>query len=208
MKTKISVLVLMVYALYFMFFTNVNATVSIGMTVTNDGLKNFYFSIGEFYRVPEREVIVVRQQGIPDEELAVVFFLATRAKVPPAQIIKWRMHNRWTWMKIVAKLRLSPEIFYVPVDVPVTGGYYGKIYVYYQQPRNKWRYIKLTDTEVVHCVNLHFISGYYGYKPIEVIKMRDAGKNFVVIHNDIKMKKEKGYKVKSVKHGKSGKGKH
>ncbi len=202
METKNLLRRLMFCALCVVSVASAQATVSVGMTVTNEGLQNFYFSIGQFYRVPEKEVVVVRQQGIPDDELAVVFFLASRANVPPGQIIKWRKHNRWTWMKIVSKLRLSPEIFYVPIDVPVRGGYYGKIYGYYQQPKNKWKKIKLTDAEIVHCVNLHFISSYYGYKPIEVIKMRDAGKNFVVIHNDIKVKKEKEYKIKYKKSGK------
>jgi hypothetical protein len=129
------------------------------------------------------------------------------AKVPPGQIIKWRLHNRWSWMKIVSKLRLGPEIFYVPIDAPVRGGYYARIYEYYQRPRSEWRKIKLTDVDIINCVNLHFISGYYGYKPVEVIKMRDAGKNFVVIHNDIKVVKQKEYKVKYIKQVKPGKGK-
>ena len=191
-------------------FVCANATVSVGMTVGNEGLRNFYFSIGEFYRVPEKEVIVVRERGIPDEELPIVFFLAAKASVPYGQIIKWRVHNRWTWMKIAAKLKLGPEVFYVPVGVPVSGGVYGRIYGYYQQPRNKWAKIRLTDEEVMHCVNLHFISNYYGYKPVEVINMRHSGKNFIVINNDIKVKKTKEvkvkYKDKGGKHG--GKGKH
>lgn len=207
MKTKKFLMLLMVYALFFVFFVNANAEVSIGMTVTDEGLKNFYFSIGQFFKIPEKEVIVVRKQGIPDEELPVVFFLARKASVPPGQIIKWRIHNRWSWMKIVSKLRLGPEIFYVPIDVSLRGGYYGKIYRYYQQPKNTWKKIRLTDAEVIHCVNLQFISGYHGYKPIEVIKMRDAGKDFVVIHNDIKVIKEKEYKIKYKKPGKHGKGK-
>lgn len=208
MKTKKILKSLMVCCLFYVFFINVNAAVSIGMTVTDDGLKNFYFSIGEFFKIPEKEVIVVRQHGIPDEEISVVFFLAGKANVPPGQIIKWRIHNRWSWMKIVSKLRLSPEIFYIAIDTPIRGGYYGKIYEYYQQPKIKWKKIKLTDAEVINCVNLHFISGYYGYKPVQVIKMRDSGKNFVVIHKDIKVIKEKEYKVKYKKSGKHGKGKH
>ncbi|MCX8093295.1 MAG: hypothetical protein N3E50_03925 [Candidatus Goldbacteria bacterium] len=209
MKSEKTIKILMICFLCFMFSISVNASVSVGMTVTDEGLKSFYFSIGQFYRVPEKEVVIIREQGIPDDELPVVFFLAMKSGVPYGQIVRWRVHNRWSWMKIVSKLRLSPEIFYVPIDVPIHGGYYGRIYGYYQQPRNKWKYIKLTDSEIIHCVNLHFISGYYGYKPIEVIKMRDAGKNFVIIHNDIKVVKEKT-KMKYIKHDKprKGKGKH
>jgi len=186
-------------------FSYISAAVSVGMTVGDEGLKNFYFSIGEFYKIPEKEVIIVRERGIPDEELPIVFFLAKRANVSYWQIIKWRVHNRWTWMKIAAKLRLGPEVFYVPVDAPVSGGIYERIYGYYQQPKHKWVKIKLTDEEVMHCVNLHFISNYYGYKPIEVIKMRHAGRNFIVINNDIRINKTKEMKVKYRMQGKRGK---
>ncbi|HPD19209.1 MAG TPA: hypothetical protein PLF61_06055, partial [Candidatus Goldiibacteriota bacterium] len=100
MKKKRFLMAAMAGILYIVFVSNIKADVNVGMTVTDEGLRNFYFSIGEFFKAPEKEVVVVRQQGIPDEEIAVVYFLAQRANVHPEQIIKWRVHNRWTWMKI------------------------------------------------------------------------------------------------------------
>lgn len=191
----------------FLFFLNrINAEVNFEMTVTDEGLKNFYFAIGDFYKVPEKEIIVVRKQGIIDEELPVIFFLAKRAGVHYGQIVKWRVHNRWTWMKIIRKLRLTPEIFYIPFETPVNTGVYAKIYGYYKQPKNKWKFINLTDDEIIHCVNLHFISGYHGLKPVEVIKMRNAGKNFVKINKEVIVKKggkKETIIMKKVKHKKN-----
>ena len=50
---------------------------NLGVSIGNEGVNGFHFSVGEYYRVPEREVVVVRKRGIPDEELPVVFLLAS-----------------------------------------------------------------------------------------------------------------------------------
>lgn len=50
--------------------------VDIGVSVGPGGLNTFYFSIQEYFRVPEREVLIVRERRIPDEEIPVVFFIA------------------------------------------------------------------------------------------------------------------------------------
>ena len=65
----------------------VSADVSLGVSLDQDGLKGFYLAIGEHYKVPETEVVVVRQKNVPDEELPVVFFLARQASVSPETII-------------------------------------------------------------------------------------------------------------------------
>jgi hypothetical protein len=30
-----------------------------------EGLSSFYLSVGDYYRVPQREVIIIRERGIP-----------------------------------------------------------------------------------------------------------------------------------------------
>jgi hypothetical protein len=195
--------------LVFALVSSVKAAVSLGVTAGNQGLQSFYLAIGDYNRVPEKEVVVVRQQGIPDEDLPVVFFLAKHANVQYAEILKLRK-KRWSWMKIVRKYRLDPAIFYVPVKTEVKGKAYGKPYKYYRsKPQKKWKNINLNDREIVNCVNLRFVSEHYGYDPDEVIRMRESGKNFVTINNEVRevhMKQMKTKKVKIIK-GKSGKGK-
>ncbi len=189
--------------------------VGVGATFGEEGLQSFYFSVGEYFRVPEREVIVVRERHIPDEEIPVVFFLADRAHVAPAAIIDLRLRKR-SWADIVVHYGLSPEIFYVPVKVEVKGTPYGRAYGYYRnKPKREWKKIVLKDDDVVNLVNLKFVSEHHKYSPDEVIRIRSKGKNFVVIHDDIRRgKKEKGEKEergergeKEGKHEDRGKGK-
>lgn len=188
--------------------SNSEATVDLGVSIGDEGLRGFYFAVGDYYRVPVRDVIVVRERHIPDEEIPVVFFIAQRAHVRPATIRDLRLRGM-TWMDITLHFGLSPEIFYVPIrEVVVTGPSYGNAYGYYKKkPRKEWRKIVLDDDAVINLVNLRFISDHYGYEPEKVIKLREGGKNFIVINKEI-AKEKKGKKEKIKEKEENGKEKY
>jgi len=186
---------------------------SVGLSIGNEGLRNFNLSIGEYYRVPEREVIVVRQRGCRDEELPVVFFLASRARVAPGVIIDLRSRGM-SWMNITLHFGLGPEIYYVPVKEVKAGPPYGKAYGHYKKhPKHEWKKIALADDDVVNLVNLRFISEHHGYPPETVMKMRAEGRNFVAINEAVyKEGKDRHVKKKDAGYdndigGKKGRGK-
>jgi hypothetical protein len=168
---------------------------NLGVSIGNEGVNGFHLSVGEYYRVPEREVVVVRKRGIPDEELPVVFLLAARARVAPGAIIDLRLGGM-SWMDITLRHRLSPEIFYVPVNGGKIGPPYGNAYGHYKKhPKNEWKKIRLPDRDVVNMVNLKFMSEHYGYAPEKVMQMRSEGRHFAAINDSIREEK----------HGKNGK---
>ncbi len=170
------------------------AEVDVGLTLDKDGLKSFHLAIGEHYQVPEKEVIVIREKKIADDDLPVVFFLAGRTGVAPEMIVKLRLGGK-SWMEITAHFGLSAEIYYVPLAKPA-GPPYGKAYGYYKnRKRSEWGKIKLEDADIVNFVNLRFLSDHYGYSPDDIISMRQKGANFVDINT--KIKKEKSSKKKS-----------
>jgi hypothetical protein len=172
------------------------ADVSFGLSVGEEGIKSFYLAVGEHYQVPDKEIVIVKKQNIPNEEIPVVFYLARRAGTTPEAIIKLRLGGK-TWMEITAHFGLSAEIYYVPVK-EVSGPPYGKAYGHFKhRNRNQWREIKLTDDDVVNFVNLKFISEHYGCSPDEVVKMRENGKNFIDINTEVK--KNKGQTKKETK---------
>ena len=175
------------------------AQVEMGVSMTEEGLKGFYLAIGDHYKVPQKEVVIVRERRIPDEEIPVVFFIAKRAGKSRATVIELRLSGK-SWMEIAFHFRLSVEIFYVEVK-GATGPPYGKALGYFKKtPRKKWETIVLADADVVNLVNLQFVSEHYGYSPGEVIKMRAKGKSFVRIHDDVKKaKKEQQEKAKEKK---------
>jgi len=168
--------------------------VSVGLSADNDGIKSFYLSIGEQYRVPEKEVIIVRERNIPDDELPVVFFIARQATIEPSVIVKLRLEGK-SWIDITAHFGLSPAIYYVAFQKD-PGPPYGKAWGYYKKhKKDEWKTIKLADADIVNFVNIKFMSERYGYSPDEVIKMRDKSQNFVVLNTKIKkVKAEKSKK--------------
>ncbi len=164
------------------------ADLDVGLSIGDGGIKGFYLAIGEHYRVPEKQIVVVREKKIPDEELPVLFFLSQRAGVAPDVIIKLRLGGK-SWMEISTHFGLTAEIFYVPIK-HTPGPPYGKAYGHFKKKkREQWGTIVLTDTEVVDFVNLRFISEHYGWSADDVIKMREKGRSFVAINAEVKENK-------------------
>lgn len=174
---------------------SVRAQVNVGISVGEEGLRGFHLGIGEYFRVPEREVIIIRERRIPDDEIPVVLLIAQRARVAPAAVIDLRRRGR-SWLDITIHYGLSPEIYYVYVpDTVRVGPPYGKAYGHFKKkPKKEWRTVVLDDDDVINLVNLKFVSEHYRRPPDEVIRLRSSGKKFVVIHDEVR--KEKGRKGK------------
>lgn len=183
-----------------------HADVAAGVSIGDDGVKGFYLAVGDFYRVPERDVFRVRERRVPDDELPVVFFLAARAQVAPDVIIDLRIGEGRSWLEIGARYGLGPEVYYVPLERD-PGPPYGKAYGYYKnKPRQSWNEIALSDADIVNLVNLKFVSGQYGYSADQVAAMRAKGDNFVNIHGKVKASKAKNSGAKQASTGEKGKG--
>jgi len=177
-------------------------SVSLGVSVADGRLQSFYLAIGDYYRVPEPQVVAIRDRyRLPDEELPVVYFMAARAHVQPSVILGFRTRGM-SWLDITFHYGLTPEIFYVPVVVEKVGPPYGKAYGYYRKygPTKQWKKVKLSDHEVVDLVNLRFIADHYRVAPEAVMEMRGRGENFIIIN-------EKETKAKSHQKGQQGKDK-
>ncbi len=182
------------------------ATVNAGISISDSG-GSFFLAIGDYFSVPQREVIIIRERRIQDNEIPVVFFIAERTRVSTGIIIDLRLKGM-SWFDISTHFGLGPEIYYVPVkETAVIGPPYGKAYGYYKKkPKKEWKQIKLGDNDIINLVNLRFISDYYEFAPENIIKMRESGKNFVNICDDIEKGKGKD-KVKTPKEHKKGRGK-
>ena len=62
--------------------------VSTGISIADGELRSFYLAIGDYYRVPEPRVVHVKKHyRVRDEELPVVFYLASCARVEPMSLL-------------------------------------------------------------------------------------------------------------------------
>ncbi len=202
MKKKIIFVVSALFLLSVFFqavFAGFQASLSIGggnggaQVAVAGGNQDFYSGIGEYYNVPASGISVVTREGITDEELPVVYFLADKGNVPAEKIIAWRVRKHMSWMAIASRLNLDASVFYVPVQTRITGGVYGRLYNIFDVPKKRWRRIRLSDADIINFSNLRFISEHYGYRPEEIISMREGGRPFVAIHNDIRGQRVKTY---------------
>lgn len=164
--------------------------VSTGISITNGQLNNFYLSIGNYYRVPEPQVVHIRNRyPIHDEELPVVFFLASRAHADPQVILDLRTRKRMSWLDITFHFGLTPEIYYVPVKR--VGPPYGNAYGHYKEHKNEYKKVRLVDNDVVNLVNLRFMSDYHGVAPEVVMDKRGRGENFYAMNDEFHKAKGK-----------------
>jgi hypothetical protein len=160
---------------------------NVGVSGGDEGIRSFQLSIGEYYHVPEREVVVIHERGIHEEELPVVFFIAQRARVSPEAVVRLRMRGM-NWMDITFHYGLSPEIYYVPLR---QGPPYGNAYGHYKNyPKGGWHRGDLRDADIVNQVNLKFISEHHRYAPEKVMKSRSEGRSFTTIDRDVRQGKQ------------------
>ena len=161
--------------------------VDFGISVSDGRLRGFYLAVGEHYRVAPRLVVDYRTRyRLLDEELPLVFFLAARAHVGPQAVIDLRL-AKLSWLAIALRLRLSPEIFFLPVMAERVGPPYGNAYGYYRKygRAGDWSRLVLSDREVVDLVNLRFMSEYHGLGPDEIIVLRGRHRTFIGIHDEL-----------------------
>jgi len=155
---------------------------------------DFHVAVSNYYHVPEREVVVVRERRIPDEELPVVFFIAQQAHVPAARIVDMRLHGD-SWWDISVRYGLGADVYYVPVAVVHSGPPYGRAYGHYKKPKKQWNTIVLTDGDIVNLVELRFMSEHYHVAPERIVELRERDVDFVTIHGDVS-----GHHVAAARH--------
>ncbi len=144
---------------------------NVGVSGNDDGINGFHLSIGEYYRVPHREVVVIHQQGIRHEELPVVFFISKRVRVHPDAIARLRLKGM-TWMDITLHYGLGPDIYLVP-------GYCGG-----KRHHPGLKHRRLSDNDIVSQVNLIFLSGHHRCAPDRIVKYRSQSRSYMVIDRD------------------------
>jgi hypothetical protein len=155
------------------------AQVQAGAVFSGDGLRSFYFAIGNYYHVPDREVVVVRARAVPPDEVPVVFYIAQQARVEPTVILDLRRRGL-SWADVAIHFRLNPDIYNFRGGPP-----YGKAYGY-------WKKHPPRDAEVIDAVNVHFLSDYHRVSPDVVRAERSRGSSYAVVARDFEAKSSKG----------------
>lgn len=149
-------------------FGQFNAEISIG----DRGLRSFYLSVGNYYNVPQREVVIIHERRIPAEEVPVVFYIARHAHVSPVEVAAYRKRG-CSWIEVSRHYGLGPDIY----GHSYPGGYYK-----HKKHRNK-NVVYISDGEIINYVNTRVMCDSYGCSRDDVYRMRNQGYGYVNIND-------------------------
>jgi len=140
--------------------------------------EDYLGGVANYYQAPPDQVSGFEQEGIPYEELPVVFYVASRAQCDPDLVANLRLQGM-SWADICMHFDLGPGIFYwrglFGVDL---GGPYSDIYLGFRRyPHRLWRWnlLALSDADIINCVNMRFSTDYWHCTPFEVARWRGFG---------------------------------
>lgn len=148
------------------------STFDIAVSGSERGIEGFALSIGNYYRVPAREIMVI-ERSIPRDELSVVYLLSNRSHRSAAYITDLRLRGL-TWWDITIHLGLDPYNLYIVDSYRHSGPPYGKAYGYH----DKGKKYRLRDDEIVELSNVRFLSKYHGVSPDDIIDHRRLGEHY------------------------------
>jgi hypothetical protein len=134
-------------------------------------LTDYCNGLAEYYQVPVYQVVAV-QQRVPMEEVPVVLHLALRAHVAPNVVLGLRLGGL-SWSGISLKLGLGNDVFFVEGGEVLVGTPLERLYVgFWGLPRRRWAALRLSDEDIIDCVNVRFVNAYYHRPLVELGRVR------------------------------------
>lgn len=179
--------------------TSYSKDIDVGMNFRDGDLRDFYFSLSDYYRVPVRDVYILKERYpfITYEELPVLFFIVKEARVEPDLVIKYRKVG-YSWFDVMIKFGLHPDRVYERYII-VDGPPYGKAWGYHKKNKNK--VVVYRDIDIIELSNIKFITDYYHERPEVVVDVKKKHAKYIDVHREIHHKhKEKEYKEEKNKH--------
>lgn len=165
--------------------------VNIGVSIGDGKLQHFYFSLSDYYRLPEEKIIIIKKRYpiIVEEELPIVLLIVREAGVNPDVVIELRKRG-YSWYDILIHFRLYPEVLFKRYII--YGPPYGKAWGYYKHKKKKYIWV---DDDIIALSNVKFLSEYYQEPPEVIFKYKEKYPKFIDLHYEIyerrKIKKEK-----------------
>ncbi|MEZ0343689.1 MAG: hypothetical protein ABWJ99_02615 [Caldimicrobium sp.] len=184
-----------IFIFYFLFLLTFtiplySKDLDIGVSISDGKIRSFYFALGDFFRIPEEQIIIIKKRYpiIVEEELPVILIIVREAGVDPNVIIELRRRG-YSWYDIMVRFRVYPEEIFKKYII--YGPPYGKAWGYHKKKKK----IIFVDDDIIALANIKFISEYYREDPQIIIKYKEKYPRFLDVHYEIyEHKKEPKYK--------------
>ena len=150
-----------------------------------DEREDIYFSdIAGYFQDSTSVLQEIVTEEIDLEDVPVIFRVSQETGASPQQITQLRLQGD-SWTDIMRTRGMTPGTLYFVVAADFDSKTYTPLFAKYDAPQAEWSAIALTDDDVVNLVNLRFIYRRHGYSIFEVMAMRDLGKGFPAINQQI-----------------------
>ena len=73
-----------------------------GVSPGDEALNGFLLAVGDYYRIPQKEIIIIRERGIPPYEIPVALFIAKRAA--PIAPVNWGYTGTSIFLPIISSV--------------------------------------------------------------------------------------------------------
>ena len=143
-------------------------------------LASYYGAVGEHFKVPASEVMILSEWRLGAEEIPVVLYVARQGGISPEAVMALRRTGQG-WPALARRYQLDAVSFHVPLDG--SPGLLARVYdAYRSRPRSEWSAIELQSEDIVGLVNLRVLSEFLQVGPGAVLQARDRAGSWVAAY--------------------------
>ena len=137
----------------------------------------YYKAVGEHFKVPSSEILILSEWRLPPDDIPVVLFVAGQGGISPEAVVALRRAGQ-DWPTITRRYRLDATSFHVALDR--SPGSLARVFdVYAARPRMQWSSIELQNGDIVGLVNLRVLSDVLHVGPAAVLQAHDRSGSWV-----------------------------
>jgi hypothetical protein len=143
----------------------------------SDAVASYYNAVGEYFRVPSSEIMILSEWRLAAEEIPVVLYTAGQGGISPEAVMALRRAGQ-DWPVVACRYGLDAVSFHVPLEG--NSGPLARVYqAYRSRPQAEWSTIDLLNEDIVGLVNLRVLSGVFQISPGVVLQARDRAGSWV-----------------------------
>ncbi|RME18844.1 MAG: hypothetical protein D6800_15060 [Candidatus Zixiibacteriota bacterium] len=159
-----------------------------GAALAGQNTDSYLSTISSYFDVSYADVFAMTG-SIPNEEVPVVYFIASKCKSTPDEIMAMRQ-KEMSWMEVAGHCGLTAASFYTYMSGKIKSKTFAPIFEKFNsRPLTQWKNIELTDSDVINLVNLRLIYSSHDYNPFQVMEMRDLSTSWPRVDKKVALAK-------------------
>lgn len=138
----------------------------------------WFQAVADHFEVSVREVEILADSRMSEDEIPLVLLLAHRAGVSTDALVAFHRGGRG-WKEIAARYGMGAAAFHVPLAESASAGPLEGVYEQYRAlPSSRWDQIELGDDELVQLADLAFLTAYLRVPAGQVLEEVARGGSF------------------------------